>query len=75
MKTGLRDTIFRALGLVDTVEEFIRNISDNVGDIEFDFVRCDKELEDAVMREIEYEVNGAQACVGGGNPVDPDPSH
>jgi len=74
MKTDLRDIIFRALGLVDQVEEFIRNISDNVGDIEFDFVKCDKELEEAVMREIEFEVSGAQACVGGGSPIDPDPS-
>lgn len=74
MKTDLRDVIFRALNLVDTVEEFIRNISDNVGDIEFDFVKCDKELEEAVMREIQFEIDGANACVGGGNPVDPDPS-
>ena len=74
MKTDLRDVIFRALGLIDTVEEFIRNISDNVGDIEFDFVKCDKELEEAVMREIQFEITGAEACVGGGSPIDPDPS-
>ena len=74
MKFDLRDSIFRILGVVDQVEDFIRNISINIGDIEFEFVRCDKELEDAVIREIEFEVNGARACVGGGSPIDPDPS-
>jgi len=71
MKTTLRDSIFRILGVVDQVEEFIRNISIDLGDIEFEFVRCDKELEDAVMREIQIEVDGANACVGqgGGDPV------
>jgi hypothetical protein len=75
MKFDLRDSIFRILGVIDQVEEFISNISINIGDIEFDFVRCDKQLEDDVVREIEFEVNGARACVGGGSPIDPDPSH
>ena len=71
IKADLRNSIFRILGIVDQVEDFIRNISINIGDIEFDFVRCDKELEDAVMREIQFEVDGANACVGqgGGDPV------
>jgi hypothetical protein len=75
MKADLRDSIFRVLGIIDQVEEFIGNISINIDDLEFDFVRCDKELEEAVIRELEFEVNGAQACVGGGSPIDPDPSH
>ncbi|CAG9799814.1 unnamed protein product [Chironomus riparius] len=75
MKFDLRDSIFRILGVVDQVEEFISNISINIGDIEFDFVRCDKELEDAVMREIQLEVDGARACVGAGGPTDPLPTN
>ncbi|XP_070490156.1 uncharacterized protein [Chironomus tepperi] len=74
MKRDLRDSIFRILGVVDQVEDFISNISINIGDIEFEFVRCDKELEDAVMREIQFEIDGANACVGGGNPTDPNPT-
>lgn len=75
MKADLRDFIFRVLDIVDTVEDFIRNISINIDEIEFDFVRCDKELEEEVVREIEFEVNGAEACVGGGSPIDPDPTN
>jgi hypothetical protein len=73
MKRDLRDSIFRILGVVDQVEEFISNISINIDDIEFDFVRCDKELEEAVVREIEFEVNGANACVGQGGGI-PNPT-
>jgi hypothetical protein len=74
MKVDLRDSIFRILGVIDQVDEFISNISINIGDIEFDFVRCDKELEEAVMREIQHEVDGANACVGGGG-GDPVPTN
>jgi hypothetical protein len=71
MKRDLRDSIFRILGVVDQVEEFIRNISIDLDNINIEFVRCDRELEQAVMREIQIEVDGANACVGqgGGDPV------
>lgn len=75
MKIDLRDSIFRILGVVDQVEEFIRNISIDIGDIELNFVRCDRELEEAVMREIQIEVDGANACVGAGGPTDPLPTN
>ncbi|XP_070490160.1 uncharacterized protein [Chironomus tepperi] len=73
MKVDLRDAIFRILGIVDQVEEFISNISIDIDNIEIDFVRCDRELEEAVMREIQFEVDGANACVGAG-PTDPNPT-
>ncbi|XP_070490155.1 uncharacterized protein [Chironomus tepperi] len=74
MKTDLRDVIFRALGLVGQVEEFVNNISIDIENIEFDFLKCDKDLEADVVAEIAFELSGAQACVGGGSPIDPDPS-
>ena len=74
MKFDLRDAIFRILGVVDQVEEFIRNISGNLPDIEINFIRCDRELEEAVMREIQIEIDGANACVGAGGPTDPIPT-
>ncbi|XP_070490159.1 uncharacterized protein [Chironomus tepperi] len=73
MKVDLRDAIFRILGVVDQVEEFIRNISIDFDNIEIEFTRCDRELEEAVMREIQIEVDGANACVGAG-PTDPNPT-
>jgi hypothetical protein len=70
----LWDAIVRALDLVDTVEEFIRNISINIDDIQLDFVTCDRELEDRAMEEINTELGRARACVGL-DPVDPNPTH
>ena len=71
IKVDLRNSIFRILGIVDQVEDFIRNISIDLDNINIEFVRCDRELEQAVMREIQIEVDGANACVGqgGGDPV------
>ena len=74
MKTNLRDSIFRILGVVDQVEDFISNISINLEEINIDFVRCDRELEQAVIRELQLEVSGAEACVGAGGPTDPVPT-
>jgi hypothetical protein len=75
MKADLRDAIFRILGVMDEVEEFIRNISISIDDLEWEFVRCDRDLEETVMVEIAVEVNGANSCVGLGGPTDPDPTH
>lgn len=75
MKVDLRDAIFRILGVVDQVEEFIRNISINLEGIEIEFERCDRALEEAVMVELQAEIEGANACVGAGGPTDPLPTN
>lgn len=54
------------MDFVDSVEEFIRNISINLDEISLDFLTCDRDLEARVMREIEIEVSRAEGCVGAG---------
>jgi hypothetical protein len=70
----LWDAIVRTLDLVESVEEFIRNISINIDEIQLDFLTCDRDLEERALAEIEIEVGRARACVGEG-PVDPNPTH
>ncbi|KAG5679342.1 hypothetical protein PVAND_008914 [Polypedilum vanderplanki] len=69
----LWNAIVRILDVVDSVEEFIRNISIDLDNIQIDFVRCDRELEERALSEIEAELTRARACVGQG-PTDPNPT-
>lgn len=61
------------MDFVDSVTEFISNISINIDEIGLEFLMCDRDLETRVVREIELEVGRAQACVGQG-PTDPNPT-
>jgi hypothetical protein len=60
----LWNTITRVLNYVDTVQEFISDISINIDDIQIDFINCDRELEERVVEVIAAEVAQAEACFG-----------
>lgn len=70
----LWDAIVNALNVVDTVEEFIRNISIDIDNISLEFLVCDRLLEEQATAQIELEVGRAVACLGGGG-GDPSPTN
>jgi hypothetical protein len=71
----LWNVITRVMNYVETVQEFINNISIDLENINLEFVQCDRDLEVRAERDIELEVGRAEACVGGGGGVPPAPTH
>lgn len=71
----LWNVITRVMNYVETVQEFINNISIDLENINLEFVQCDRDLEVRAEREIALEVGRAQACVGGGGGVPPAPTN
>jgi hypothetical protein len=67
----LWQAISRIFDFVDEIQEFISGISVDLDEIIANFVRCDTDLEERIVREIDVELSRARACVGlgGGEPT------
>jgi len=68
-------TITTVMNYVETVQEFINNISIDLDNITLEFLNCDRDLETRAEREIELEVGRAEACLGTGGGVPPAPTN
>ena len=51
---------------IDSVQQFISEISVDLENITLEFLECDRDLEERASRDIDIELERARACVGGG---------